>query len=84
MQINAPYPYVAVMTWADAMVKAGSAVLENYLPALAKIQYRGVTRRVAFDKRGDIRDGTLTLHTFKAGHHTVLAITKRRGDPTSR
>jgi hypothetical protein len=26
--------------------------------------------------RGDIRDGTLTLHTFKAGHRTVLAVTK--------
>jgi branched-chain amino acid transport system substrate-binding protein len=76
VQINAPYAYDAVMTLADAMVKAGSAAPAKYLPELAKIQYKGVTGTVAFDKRGDIRDGTLTLYTFKAGHRTVLAVTK--------
>jgi branched-chain amino acid transport system substrate-binding protein len=76
VQINAPYAYDAVMTLADAMVKAGSVAPAKYLPELAKIQYKGVTGTVAFDKRGDIRDGTLTLYTFKAGHRTVLAVTK--------
>jgi branched-chain amino acid transport system substrate-binding protein len=76
VQINAPYAYDAVMTLADAMVKAGSVAPAKYLPELAKIQYKGVTGMVAFDKRGDIRDGTLTLYTFKAGHRTVLAVTK--------
>jgi branched-chain amino acid transport system substrate-binding protein len=76
VQINAPYAYDAVMTLADAMVRAGSAAPAKYLPELAKIQYKGVTGTVAFDKRGDIRDGTLTLYTFKAGHRTVLAVTK--------
>jgi branched-chain amino acid transport system substrate-binding protein len=76
VQINAPYAYDAVMTLADAMVKAGSAAPAKYLPVLAKIQYKGVTGTVAFDQRGDIRDGTLTLYTFKAGHRTVLAVTK--------
>jgi branched-chain amino acid transport system substrate-binding protein len=76
VQINAPYAYDAVMTLADAMVKAGSAAPAKYLPELAKIEYKGVTGTVAFDKRGDIRDGTLTLYTFKAGHRTLLAVTK--------
>jgi branched-chain amino acid transport system substrate-binding protein len=76
VQINAPYAYDAVMAMADAMVKAGSAAPAKYLPQLAKIQYKGVTGTVAFDKRGDIRDGTLTLYTFKGGHRTVLAVTK--------
>jgi branched-chain amino acid transport system substrate-binding protein len=76
VQINAPYAYDAVMTLADAMVRAGSSAPAKYLPELAKIQYKGVTGTVAFDKRGDIRDGTLTLYTFKAGHRTMLAVTK--------
>ncbi|WP_417921650.1 ABC transporter substrate-binding protein, partial [Christiangramia marina] len=49
VQINAPYAYDAVMTMADAMVKAGSAQPAKYLPVLAKTQYRGVTGPIAFD-----------------------------------
>jgi branched-chain amino acid transport system substrate-binding protein len=76
VQIYSPYVYDAVMTVADAMVKAGSAAPAKYLPELAKIQYKGITGVIAFDKRGDIRDGTLTLYTFKAGHRTAIAVTK--------
>ncbi|MFZ3153443.1 MAG: branched-chain amino acid ABC transporter substrate-binding protein, partial [Pseudomonas sp.] len=71
-----PYAYDAVMTFAAAMTKAGSAAPEKYLPELARIRYKGVTGPVAFDQHGDIRDGTLTLYTFKSGHRTMLAVTK--------
>jgi branched-chain amino acid transport system substrate-binding protein len=64
------------MTMAAAMVKAGSTAPAAYLPALAKIQYKGVTGPIGFDARGDIRDGTVTLYTFKGGRRTVLAVTK--------
>ncbi|MFC5514078.1 branched-chain amino acid ABC transporter substrate-binding protein [Massilia jejuensis] len=76
VQINAPYAYDAVMTMADAMVKAGSTAPARYLPALARTAYRGVTGPIAFDARGDIRDGSITLFTFKGGKRTVLAVTK--------
>ena len=76
VQINAPYAYDAVMTMAAAMSKAGSTAPATYLPALAKIRYQGVTGPIAFDARGDIRDGTVTLYTFKGGRRTVLAVTK--------
>jgi branched-chain amino acid transport system substrate-binding protein len=76
VQIIAPYSYDAVMAIAEAMVKAGSPAPAKYLPELAKIRHKGVTGLVAFDERGDIRDGTLTLYTFKAGHRTELAVTK--------
>ncbi|MEW6372865.1 MAG: branched-chain amino acid ABC transporter substrate-binding protein [Pseudomonadota bacterium] len=76
VQINAPYAYDAVMTMAEAMVKAGSSAPAKYLPVLAKIETRGVTGPIAFDARGDIRDGTITLYTFKGGRRTVLAVTK--------
>jgi branched-chain amino acid transport system substrate-binding protein len=64
------------MVLADAMVKAGSAAPAKYLPEVAKTRYKGVTGAIAFDQYGDIRDGTLTLYTFKGGHRTVLAVTK--------
>jgi branched-chain amino acid transport system substrate-binding protein len=76
VQINAPYAYDAVMVLADAMVRAGSAAPATYLPEIAKTRYKGVTGTIAFDRFGDIRDGALTLYTFKGGHRTVLAVTR--------
>jgi branched-chain amino acid transport system substrate-binding protein len=31
---------------------------------------------IAFDKKGDIKDGTLTLYTYKDGKRELLAVTK--------
>jgi len=76
VQINAPYAYDAVMTMAEAMVKAGSSQPAKYLPVLSKIQYKGVTGPIAFDARGDIRDGTITLYSFKGGKRALLTVTK--------
>jgi branched-chain amino acid transport system substrate-binding protein len=76
VQIIAPYSYDAVLAIAAAMDKAGSAQPAKYLPELARIQYKGVTGPIAFDARGDIKDGALTLYTFKGGHRTQLAVTK--------
>ena len=75
VQINAPYAYDAVMTLAEAMVKAGSSAPAKYLPVLAGIQTRGVTGPIAFDAKGDIRDGTITLYGFKGGTRSVLTVT---------
>ena len=74
--LNAPYAYDAVMTMAAAMQKAGSSDPAKYLPELARINHKGVTGTIAFDKNGDIVDGTLTLYTYKAGKREVIAVTK--------
>jgi branched-chain amino acid transport system substrate-binding protein len=76
VQIYSPYTYDAVMTVAEAMVKAGSTAPAKYLPALAAIRHQGVTGIIAFDKAGDIRDGALTLYTFKDGHRSLLTVTR--------
>jgi len=76
VQIYAPYVYDSVMTMVDAMQKAGSAEPAKYLPVLAKIHHKGVTGNIAFDKKGDILDGTLTLYTYKGGKRVLLAVTK--------
>src|SRR5206468_4038671 len=72
VQIYSPYTYDAVMTVAEAMVKAGSTAPAKYLPALAAIRHQGASGTIAFDKAGDIRDGALTLYTFKDGHRSLL------------
>jgi branched-chain amino acid transport system substrate-binding protein len=72
----APYAYDALMTMVDAMQQAGSTDPKVYLPALAKIRHKGVTGTVAFDERGDVRDGKLTIYTFRGGKRQRLAVIK--------
>jgi branched-chain amino acid transport system substrate-binding protein len=74
VQIIAPYSYDAVLAIASAMDKAGSSVPAKYLPALAKIKHQGVTGAIAFDAHGDLKDGALTLYTFKQGKRELLAV----------
>lgn len=74
--IYAPYTYDALMTMADAMQKAKSADPKKYLPELARIQHKGVTGMISFDSKGDIRDGAITLYTYRDGKRTQLAVTK--------
>ncbi|AIY40231.1 Leucine-, isoleucine-, valine-, threonine-, and alanine-binding protein [Collimonas arenae] len=74
--IYAPYTYDALMTMADAMQKAKSADPKKYLPELAKIHHQGVTGMIAFDAKGDIKDGTITLYTYRGALRSQLAVTK--------
>ena len=73
---NAAYAYDATLTVADAMKKANSADPAKYLPELAKISHKGVTGTIAFDAKGDIKNGSLTLYTYKKGERTLLAVVK--------
>lgn len=74
--IYAPYTYDAVMAMVEAMQKADSADPKKYLPELAKIHHKGVTGMIAFDAKGDIKNGTLTLYTYRDNQRTLLTVTK--------
>ena len=76
VQIYAPYVYDAVMVMVAAMQKADSVDPKKYLPELQKISYDGVTGKIVFDDRGDIKDGTLTLFTYKGGKREQIAVVK--------
>ncbi|HEX2605510.1 MAG TPA: branched-chain amino acid ABC transporter substrate-binding protein [Oxalicibacterium sp.] len=76
VKLYAPYVYDAVMVMAKAMQNAKSADPAKYLPELAKIQYDGVSGPISFDAKGDLKNGTLTIYTFKNGKREVLEITK--------
>ena len=74
VQVYAPYVYDAVKVMAAAMVAANSSDPVKYLPELKKIQHTGVTGNIAFDDKGDIKNGALTLMTYKGGVRTPIAV----------
>ena len=60
---------------ATAMQTAKSADPAKYLPVLAKTAgYKGVTGTIAFDDKGDIKNGALTLFTYKGGAREQIAV----------
>jgi len=67
IQLYAPYCYDAVNVMIAAMQKAGSADPAKYLPELAKTTHGGVTANIAFDEKGDIKDGAVTLYQVQQG-----------------
>ena len=77
VQIYAPYVYDAVNVMAAAMVKAGSAEPAKYLPELAKTTgYKGVTGTISFDEKGDVKNGALTLFTYKGEARNQIAVVR--------
>jgi len=72
IQIYAPYAYDAVMTLVTAMQRANSTQPAKYLPELAKISLQGVTGPIAFDEKGDLRGGPITLYVVKGGKWDTL------------
>ena len=75
VQVYAPYVYDAVNVMVAAMVKADSSDPVKYLPVLAKTEgHKGVTGTISFDEKGDVKNGALTLMTYKGGKRTELAV----------
>ncbi|HLP98370.1 MAG TPA: branched-chain amino acid ABC transporter substrate-binding protein [Sideroxyarcus sp.] len=72
IQLYAPYCYDAVNVMIAAMQKAGSAEPAKYLPEIGKVELDGVTARIAFDEKGDIRGGAVTVYQVRQGQwHAV-------------
>lgn len=67
VQLYAPYSYDAATALIKAIHAAGSAEPEKYLPALKKLSFAGITGPIAFDERGDVKDGGVTLYRYDQG-----------------
>jgi branched-chain amino acid transport system substrate-binding protein len=77
VQVYAPYVYDAVGVMVAAMVKAGSADPAKYLPVMAKTDgYKGVTGSISFDEKGDVKNGALTLYTYKGEKRDQIAVVR--------
>jgi branched-chain amino acid transport system substrate-binding protein len=73
IQLYAPYAYDAAAVMVAAMREADSTQPAVYLPALAKIEYMGVSGKIAFDEKGDIRDGIVSLYQVKGGKWEAMS-----------
>ncbi len=77
VQVYAPYVYDSVNVMVAAMVKAGSADPKMYLPVLAKTEgFKGVTGTISFDEKGDVKNGALTLFTYKGEKRDQIAVVR--------
>ncbi|MCK7494293.1 MAG: hypothetical protein MZW92_26200 [Comamonadaceae bacterium] len=77
MQIYAPYVY-------DAREGDGRRDGQGRLGRPGQVpagagqdrSYKGVTGTIAFDEKGDIKNGALTLYTFQAGQRQELGVVR--------
>lgn len=68
VEVYSPYAYDATMAMVAAMRRADSSEPARYLPALADTALGGVTSaRFAWDARGDLQDGEITLYRVERG-----------------
>lgn len=67
IQLYAPYCYDAVNVMIAAMQKADSVEPAKYLSALGNISHEGVTARIQFDEKGDLKGGAVTVYQVQQG-----------------
>jgi branched-chain amino acid transport system substrate-binding protein len=73
VQIYAPYEYDSVRVLVEAMKRAKSTDPKVYLPEVGKTDYTGVTGHIAFDAKGDVKSGAVTVYQVKGGKWTVVS-----------
>jgi branched-chain amino acid transport system substrate-binding protein len=67
VQLYAPYNYDAASALIEAMKAANSVEPAKYLPALKTLSFKGVTGTIAFDAKGDIKNGGVSFYSYKDG-----------------
>ena len=72
VELFAPMGYDAVMVFVDAMKRAGSTDPAKFLPEVAKTNYQGVIGPIAFDDKGDLKNGPITIYVVKGGKWEAL------------
>ena len=72
VELYAPMGYDAVMVFIDAMKRAGSTDPAKFLPEVGKTNYQGVIGPIAFDDKGDLVNGPITLYVVKGGRWEAL------------
>jgi branched-chain amino acid transport system substrate-binding protein len=76
VQIYAPFTYDAVYVLVDSMKRANSADPAKILAAMPDTKMQGLVGNIAFDDKGDMKEGVITLYDFKDKKKTVLDVIK--------
>jgi len=74
VQIYAPFTYDAVYVLVDAMKRANSTDPAKILVAMPDTKMNGLIGNIAFDSKGDMKEGVITLYDFKDKKKTVLDV----------
>jgi branched-chain amino acid transport system substrate-binding protein len=73
VELYSPYAYDGTMAVLNAMKKADSVDPHKYLPVLKATQMKGVTtNELAYDERGDLKYGGVTVYKVANGKWTAL------------
>jgi len=67
VQVYSPYSYDAVFVIADAIKRAGKADRASITAAMPATNYTGLTGTIAFDEKGDIKNGAISMFKVKDG-----------------
>jgi len=67
VQVYSPYSYDAVFVIADAIKRAGKADRAAVTAAMPATNYTGLTGTIAFDDKGDIKNGAISMFKVKDG-----------------
>ncbi|WP_296403572.1 branched-chain amino acid ABC transporter substrate-binding protein [Psychrobacter sp.] len=62
VQIYSPFSYDATYVLVEAMKLANSTDREAIAAAMPKVQYNGLIGPIAFDEKGDIKNGSISLY----------------------
>ena len=76
VQIYAPFTYGAVYVLVDSMKRANSADPAKILAVMPDTKMNGLVGNIAFDNKGDMKEGVITLYDFKDKKKTVLDVIK--------
>ncbi|MFL9891374.1 branched-chain amino acid ABC transporter substrate-binding protein [Paraburkholderia sp. RL17-381-BIF-C] len=74
IQIYAPYAYDSVYIIVDAMKRANSTNPAKILAAMPSTHYKGVIGETAFDSKGDLQHGVISLFYYKKGEKTLIDV----------
>ena len=72
VEIYSPFAYDAVYAIVAAMKAADSIEPEKIAAAMAKVSIDGLLGKIAFDEKGDIKGGVITVSEVKAGKLEVV------------
>ena len=74
VQIYAPFTYDAVYVLVDAMKRANSTDPAKILVVMPETKMNSLVGNIAFDSKGDMKEGVITLYDFKDKKKTVLDV----------
>jgi branched-chain amino acid transport system substrate-binding protein len=70
--VFAPFSYEAVYVLADAMKRANSTDRGKILAVLPQTNYSGLLGTTAFDAHGNLRNGIVSVYSFRNSHKTLI------------